>query len=122
MHLGKKPWVLEYLVLKGKDLTNAPVDGIAKPSQSLVRKRDDGVRSSAGRNHQEELGGVAGSENLVHRREMSRPFLGVKVGSEDAFGQAFPPEKLACAAGTSTAGGASAHISCQDVMFCLGDD
>lgn len=106
-------YTLEYLMLKGEDMTNASVDGIAKPSQCLVSKRDDGVQSPAGRNHHEELGGVARPENLVHRREMRRPFLRIEVGSEDTFSHAFPPEKLTCAARTSTAGGASAHLFCR---------
>lgn len=99
-------------------MTDASVDGITHPSQCLVRKRDDGVQSPVRRNHREEFGGVAGPENLVHRREMSRPFLRVKVGSEDAFRHAFTPEKLACAARTSTA----AHLFRHAVKFCLGRD
>lgn len=109
-------------MLKGEDVTNASVDGIAKPSQGLVRKCCDGFRSPVGWNHQEELRGVAGPKNLVHRREMSRPFLCVKVGSEDAFRHAFTPEKLACAARTSTASGASAHIFQKYVMLCWDRD
>lgn len=119
-----KYWVTfeyEYLVLKGEDVTNASVDGIAKPSQCLVSKSDDSIESLARRNHHEEFGGVARPEDLVHRREVRRPFLRVKVGSEDAFRHAFPPEKLACTARTSTAGGASAHLFCQDVTFCFGE-
>jgi len=106
-------------MLKGEDMTNASVDGIAKPSQCLVSKRDDSVQSPAGWNHHEELGGVARPENLVHGREMRRPFHRIKVGSEDTVSNAFPSEKLTCAAWTSTTGGASAHLLCQrrNVLF-----
>lgn len=91
------------LLLEGEYVGDAAVDGVTDPSEGLVTEGDDGVDAAVGREPEEELGGVAGAEDLVHGGEVGCSLLRVEVGSEHAASHALPPQELAGAAGWPSA-------------------
>jgi len=74
---------------------DAAVDGVADARLSLIAHGDHGVQALMRRDLEQQLGHVAGAEHLVHRREVCRALLRVKVGGEDAPGHALAPQELA---------------------------
>ncbi|RWW39789.1 hypothetical protein BHE74_00054844 [Ensete ventricosum] len=103
-----------HLLLEGEDVSNATVDGVAEPCLGLVADSNDSVVPLVGRDVQEELRRVAGTEHLVHRREARRALLGVEVRREYAPRHALPPQKLARPAGpksTATSSAAAASTT-----------
>ena len=85
---------LTELVLEDGDDTDAAVDGVAETHVGLVGKGIDGVLSLVRAQLVEELGDVAGPEDLVDVRELLRLVRG-KVRGEDAVRLALPAEELA---------------------------
>lgn len=85
---------LAELVLEEGDDADAAVDGVAQPHVGLVGEGVDGVLALVGLELVEELGDVAGAEDLVDVGE----FLGLvrrEVRREHALRLALPPEELA---------------------------
>jgi len=54
---------------------------------------------------QQQLGDVAGTEDLVNRRELSRPLLSPEVGCKHAATDTLPSQKFASTTWCSTAHG-----------------
>lgn len=102
---------------------DAAIDGVAEPGLGLVGDGDDGLAAVGDGEVGEELGGVAGAEHLVDRREPRRPLLRAEVGREHALRHAPPPQELARAArrpgsrprrGSGSAGSRSTSHTDQD--------
>lgn len=107
-----------YLLLEGEDVSDASINGITKASLCLVADGDDGVKTLVSGDVEQQLGDVAGTENLVHRREVRRALLRVKVGREDAPCHALTPQKLAGPARASSSSSSSPTSSASSSCSC----
>lgn len=82
------------LSLEEGDGSNATVDGVSDSGLSLIGEGVHGVLSLVRRELVEELGDVAGAEDLVDIGELLG-LLGGEVRGEYAPRHAFPPQELA---------------------------
>lgn len=83
-------------------MRDAAIDRVPEPRLGLVAYRHHRIKPLVDRNVEEELGDVAGPENLVDGSKVCRPLLGVEVRGEYAPRHALPPQELACTAGSPT--------------------
>lgn len=88
---------LRDLALEDRDGTHAPVDGVFDARIGLVSQGIDCVLALVDGEFVEQLGDVAGAENLVDIGEFVRLVRG-EVGCEHAFCRALPAQELACGA------------------------
>lgn len=86
------------LLLQSNNGGDATVDRVGEPSLSLVGNGDDGIVAAVGRDVQQELGHIAGTEHLVNRGEPGRALVRPEVRGEYAPADALPPQEFACAA------------------------
>ena len=91
------------LLLKGEDVSNAAVHRISDSGLGFVGNGDDGLAAVGGRHVQQQLRHVAGAEHLVYGGEPRGALLRAEIGGEHALRRALPPEELACAARRSAA-------------------
>lgn len=95
MRNGELGLQLRHLALEDGDGAHAAVDGILDTRVGLVSERIDGVLALVHRELVQQLGNIAGAEDLVDIGE----FVGLvrgEVGREHTFRRAFAAQKLAC--------------------------
>lgn len=79
-------------------MSDAAVYRVLEPGLSLVGDGDSSLGPIADREVHEELGGIAGSEDLVDGSKPSSSLLVAEVRGEDASPDTLPPQELACTA------------------------
>jgi hypothetical protein len=84
-----------YLLLQREDVGDAAVDGVAQPGLRLVGDGGRRLAPVAGGHLLQQLGRVAGAEDLVDGGELLRPVLRAEVRREHALRRALAPQELA---------------------------
>lgn len=108
---------LSDLLLEGEDVGDAAVDGVLQACLGLVGDGDGGLAAFGHGEVHEELGDVAGAEDLVDSREVGGALLVAEVGGEDAPPRALPPQELASPAGRPEARHPCRR--CESLLLCL---
>lgn len=99
----------KYLLLKGEEVGDAAINGIAEAGLRFVADGHNGIDSLVGRDMQKQLGHVAGSKNLVHGSKVCSPLLRVEVWRKYASIHTLPSQELAGPAGTAAAAATAAR-------------
>lgn len=106
-----------YLLLKSKDVSNAAVYRISKPSLRFITYCYHRIEPLMHRNMEKKLGHVARPKHLVYSCEMGCSLLRIKVRRKYTPRHTLPPQKLArtawpsATAATASAAAASATTS-----------
>lgn len=104
-------FVINYLLLKGKDMSDASINRVADAGLSFVTDGEDRILPPVHGDAGKELRNVTRPEYLVDGSEMGRALLRIKVGSEHASRQALPPKELARPARSSSSSSSSASTT-----------
>lgn len=86
---------IHHLLLKSKDVSNAAINRISKPSLSLETYGDHRIESFVNWDMKKQLRYIACTENLMNRCEMGCTLLRVEIRCEYTTRHTFPPQKLA---------------------------
>lgn len=89
---------IHHLLLQCEDVRHTTTNRVSDPSLSFIRDRGRSRAAAADGQVGEELGDVAGSEHLVHGREVGFGVVVPKVRREYAVILAFSSQELACSA------------------------
>lgn len=108
------------LLLKGEDVRDAAVDGVAEARLGLEADGDHRIEALVRGDVKQQLRNVACTEDLVHGRKVRRALVRVEVGSEDTAAHALSTQKLARAArpATATNSGTTAAASDASTAAC----